>query len=151
DALPPSTPDLAQLDGAADLIGDWIAAGSSGIVDGSGKIPYPGNSIYRAWRTQVQHDVFDDELGSHDPLPAWAITRKSDTSDAGGDFATVDALLIRAMQGPASPFPTSRDYFANVDTATNPGRDATLVDSLRTALVTLATQFGTTDVTQWLT
>jgi len=36
-------------------------------------------------------------------------------------------------------------------TATNPGRDATLVESLRTAIATLTTHFGTTDPTQWLT
>src|SRR5262249_36873822 len=34
---------------------------------------------------------------------------------------------------------------------TNPGRDATLVGSLRTAIATLTTQQGTADPTQWLT
>jgi hypothetical protein len=36
------------------------------------------------------------------------------------------------LAGPAATFPTSRDYFRNVETDTNPGRDATLVGALRT-------------------
>jgi hypothetical protein len=48
-------------------------------------------------------------------------------------------------------FPTSRDYFRNVVTDTNPGRNAVLVDALRTVIMALTTQYGTTDPTQWLT
>src|SRR5262249_49803792 len=36
-------------------------------------------------------------------------------------------------------------------TNTNPGRDATLVGSLRTAIATLTAQYGTANPTQWLT
>jgi penicillin amidase len=151
DALPPATPDLAQLDGAVDLIDDWIAAGAPLLADGSGNIPYPGVTIYRAWRTQAQHDTFDDELGSFNRLPDYAITRVSDNADAGGDLFSVDALFLRALGGPSLPFPTHRDYFQNVLTNTNPGPQATLVGALRTAILDLTTQYGTTDPTQWLT
>ena len=41
DALPPATPDLAQLGAATDLINDWIGAGTPLLADGSGKIPVP--------------------------------------------------------------------------------------------------------------
>jgi hypothetical protein len=36
-------------------------------------------------------------------------------------------------------------------TDTNPGRNAVLVDALRTVIMALTTQYGTTDPTQWLT
>jgi penicillin amidase len=151
DALPPVTPDLAQLDGAVDLIEAWLAAGAPLLADGSGSIPYPGVTIYRAWRTQAQHDTFDDELGSFNRLPDYAVTRVSDNADASGDLFSVDALFLRALGGPSLTFPTHRDYFRNVLTNTNPGPQATLVGALRTALVTLTTQYGTADPTQWLT
>jgi hypothetical protein len=163
DALPPATPDLAQLDAAADLIDGWLAAGAPLLADGSGNIPYPGVTIYRAWRTQVQCDTFDDELGEdrteckpelgegRNRLPDYEITRVSDNADAGGDLFTLDALFLRALGGPSITFPTHRDYFRNVVTNTNPGQQATLIGALRTALVTLTTQYGTADPTQWLT
>jgi penicillin G amidase len=153
DALPPATPDLPQLDAAADLIGAWLSsAGGALLADGSGKIPYPGVTIYRAWRTQVQHDTFDDELGSHNRLPDYVVTRTGgDNQDSSGDLFSVDALFLRALVGPSAVFPTSRDYFRNVVTNTNPGRNAVLVGALRTVITALTTQFGTTDPTQWLT
>ena len=151
DGLPPATPDLAQLDGAADLIETWIAAGAPLLADGSGNIPYPGVTIYRAWRTQVQKDTFDDELGSNNRLPDFTIARVGDNQDYGGEFSTLDALFLRALDFPSAAFPTSRDYFRNVSNGTNPGRDATLVEALRTALTTLTAQYGSTDPTQWLT
>ena len=163
DALPPATPDLAQLDAAADLIDAWLAAGAPLLADGSGNIPYPGVTIYRAWRTQVQCDTFDDELGEdrteckpelgegRNRLPDYEITRVSDNADAGGDLFSLDALFLRALGGPSLTFPTHRDYFRNVVANTNPGPQATLIGALRTALVTLTTQYGTADPTQWLT
>jgi penicillin G amidase len=151
DALPPATPDLAQLDGAVDLIEAWLAPGAPLVADGSGKIPYPGVTIYRAWRTQVQHDTFDDELGAHNRLPDYGITRVSDNADAGGNLFSVDALFLRALAGPSAPFPTRRDYFRDVLSNTNPGPQATLIGALRTAIVTLTTQYGTADPMQWLT
>src|SRR5262245_63838708 len=88
------------------------------------KIPHPGVSIYRAWRTQVQHDTFDDELGSHTRLPDFEEERVSDNADTSGDLFSIDALFLRALAYPAATFPTSRDYFRDVVNATNPGRDA---------------------------
>lgn len=151
DALPPATPDLAQLDGATALVEAWIAAGAPLLADGSGDNPYPGVTIYRAWRTQAQRDTFDDELGSRNRLPDYVISRVSSNADSGGDLFSVDAIFLRALEYPSAAFPTSRDYFQNVVSATNPGRDATLVDALRAAITTLTTQYGTTDPTQWLT
>jgi penicillin amidase len=153
DALPPATPDLPQLDAAADLIGAWLSsAGGALLADGSGKIPYPGVTIYRAWRTQVQHDTFDDELGSHNRLPDYVVTRTGgDNEDSSGDLFSIDALFLRALAGPSGVFPTSRDYFRNVVTDTNPGRNAVIVGALRTVITALTTQYGTTDPTQWLT
>jgi hypothetical protein len=116
------------------------------------KIPHPGVTIYRAWRTQVQHDTFDDELGSHNRLPDSVVTRTGgDNQDSSGDLFSIDALFLRAVVGPSAVFPTSRDYFRNVVTNTNPGRNAVLVGALRTVITALTTQYGTTDPTQWLT
>ncbi len=152
DALPPATPDLAQLDAATDLIGDWLTAGTPLVADGSGKIPYPGATIYRAWRTQVQHDTFDDELDGNNRLPDYTVTRTGgDNQDSSADLFSIDALFVRALEYPAAAFPTSRDYFQDVVHATNPGRDATLIASLRAAITKLTTDYGTTDPTQWLT
>ncbi len=151
DFLPGSTPDLAQLEAVTTLVEDWVAAGAPLLADGSGTIPYPGVTIYRAWRTQVQHDTFDDELGTHNRLPDYAITRVSDNADAGGDLSSIDALFLRALDYPLETPGLVHDYFRDVVANTNPGRPATVVGALRTAIVTLTTQYGTADPTQWLT
>jgi penicillin amidase len=151
DALPADTPDLGQLDAAVDLIEAWLAADAPLLADGSGTIPYPGVTIYRTWRTQVQHDTFDDELGSHNRLPFYANPLVGDSQDSAGDLDSVDALFLRALDGSATALPTRHDYFRNVSAATNPGAQATLVGALRTAIVALTTQYGTADPTQWLT
>src|SRR5262245_60357187 len=65
-----------------------------------------------------------------------------------GDLFSIDALFLRAVVGPSAVFPTSRDYFRNVVTNTNPGRNAVLVGALRTVITALTTQYGTTDPTQ---
>jgi hypothetical protein len=67
---------------------------------------------------------------------------------AGLYAATVD--IVRDKWGvPHIPDPPRLlRQRAHVD---QPGRDATLVESLRTALTSLTTQFGTTDPMQWLT
>jgi penicillin G amidase len=154
DALPPATPDLPQLEAATDLIGAWLSsAGGALLADGSGNIPFPGVTIYRAWRTQVQRDTFDDELGTaHNRLPDYVVTRTGgDNEDSSGDLISIDALFRRVLDGPAAAFPTSRDYFRDVATNTNPGRDATLVGSLRTVIAALTAKYGTANPTQWLT
>lgn len=149
--LPASVPDRAALSTAGAFIDAWVAAGAPLVADSSGKIPYPGATIYRAWRQQVQSDTFGDELGSHLRAMHYFQTSVGDNEDDSGSLFSPDALFLRALAGAAAAFPLSRDYFANVVTATNPGRDATLVGALRTAVATLATQFGTTDQSQWLT
>ena len=99
----------------------------------------------------MQHDTFDDELGSDNRLPYYTVTLTGDNQDSSGDLFSIDALFVRALDYPTAAFPTSRDYFQDVVHATNPGRDATLVGSLRTAIMQLTTTYGTTDPTQWLT
>lgn len=153
--LPSSTSDLTQLQTAVGLIQTWLQAGGGNgplLADGTGNIPYPGVTIYRAWRQQVQTDTFGDELGSHNRSMHYFLVSDGDQEDDSGGFATPDALFRRALAGgPTAPFPTSRDYFQNVTNGTNPGRDATLVGSLRTAIATLTAQYGTSNMTKWLT
>src|SRR5262249_10838684 len=48
-ALPPSTPDLPTMSAAGAFIDAWITSGAKLTADGSGNIPYPGMTIYRAW------------------------------------------------------------------------------------------------------
>lgn len=153
--LPGSTSDLAKLQTGVGLIQTWLQAGGGNgplLADGTGNIPYPGVTIYRAWRQQVQVDTFADELGSHNRSMHYFLVSSGDQEDDSGGFASPDALLLRALAGgPTAPFPTSRDYFQNVTNSTSPGRDATLVGSLRTAIATLTTQYGTSDMTKWFT
>lgn len=154
DALPAATADEPQLESATALVQDWLGPGGGALLtDASGNIPYPGVTIYRAWRTQVQLDTFGDELGTHvRTMRYFQTSNGSNGQDDSGLLQSPDALFLRALQGgPTAPVPTSRDYFRNVTANTNPGRDATLVNALRTALATLQTQFGTADMTQWLT
>jgi penicillin amidase len=150
-ALPPSTPDLPAISNAGAFIGDWLAAGGGLLADGSGNIPYPGVTIYREWRKQVQTDTFGDELGTHLRHMEYFQTSVGNNEDDHGGLFSPDALFLRALAGPSATFPTSHDYFEDVSTSTNPGRDATLIASLRTAIATLTTHYGTTDQTQWLT
>ena len=149
--LPPGTPDLPALSTAGAFVQGWVAAGTPLTADSSGDIPYPGLTIYRAWRQQVQSDTFGDELGSHVRTMDYFQTSVGNTEDDSGSLFSPDALFLRALAGPSAAFPLSRDYFEDVTTSTNPGRDATLVGSLRTAIMTLTTHFGTTDMNQWLT
>lgn len=151
DALPGTTPDLTQLDAAADLVEAWLAAGAPLVADGSGSIPWAGVTIYREWRTQVQQDTFADELQTHLNGMYYFQQATSGNADDSGSLESPDALFLRALAFPSAALPASRDYFQDVATSTNPGRDATLVGALRTALVTLTARFGTTDPTQWLT
>ena len=150
-----STSDLAQLQTAVGLIQKWLQAGGGNgplLADGTGNIPYPGVTVYRAWRQQVQSDTFGDELGSHNRSMNYFLVSHGDQEDDSGGFASPDALFLRALAGgTTAPFPTSRDYFKNVTNGTNPGRDVTLVGSLRTAIATLTTQYGTSDMTKWFT
>src|SRR5206468_8103884 len=113
--------------------------------------PYQGVTIYREWRQQAQTDTFGDELDTHLRHMSYFQTSTGNNQDDSAELFSPDALFLRALVGPSAPFPTSRDYFQDVSTATNPGRDATLVASLRTAINTLTTRFGTTDQSQWLT
>jgi penicillin amidase len=152
DALPSSTPDRSQLETATGLVQTWLQSGGQLLADGTGNIPNPGVTIYRAWRQQVQTDTFGDELGSHKrAIKYFQNSPNGDNQDDSGELFTPDALFLRALAGTSATFPTSRDYFENVTTGTNPGRDATLVASLRTALANLATQYHTSNMNQWLT
>src|SRR5439155_2587630 len=93
-ALPPSTPDLPNLSAAGAYIDAWITAGSSLVADGSGNIPYPGVTIYREWRKQVQTDTFSDELGSHTNDIFYFATNTSGNADDSGSLFSPDALFL---------------------------------------------------------
>jgi len=153
--LPGSTSDLMELQTAVGLIQTWLQAGGGNgplLADNTGNIPYPGVTIYRAWRQQVQTDTFGDELGSHNRSMDYFLVSAGDQEDDSGGLFSPDALFLRALAGgPTAPSPTSRDYFQNVTTMTNPGRDATLVGSLRTAITTLTAQYGSGEMPKWLT
>jgi penicillin amidase len=151
DALDPSVPDRAALVAAADLVARWLAEGGSLVADGTGTIPYPGLTIYRAWRVRVQAETFADELGRHARTPYYFQHAVQWNQDDSGSLFSPDALFVRALEGPGAAFPTSRDYFANVMTGTRPGRDATLVGALRTTLAALVERFASSDMTTWLT
>lgn len=151
DGLPPATPDLADLESATDLMEAWITGDSTLLADNTAKVPFPGLSIYRAWRSQLQIDAFEDELGSNNRHMFYPAEINGGNTDDSGSFASKDTLLLRALQWPSAAVPASRDYFEDVNTNTNPGRDATLVESLRSAITTLTTQFGSADQSTWLT
>ena len=155
DALPPATPDLGRSSTPPPT---WSAPGVVGRRRAPGRRLgqdplVPASTIYRAWRTQVQHDTFDDELGTHNRLPDYASREpRGDNQDSSGDLFSIDALFLRALAVSVGDLPDQpRLLPRRRDAATNPGRDATLVGALRTAITTLTTQFGTTDPTQWLT
>src|SRR5262249_51233111 len=65
-ALPPASFDRRSLRAAVDLVAAWVAAGSPLVADATREIPFPGLTIYRAWRQAVQDATFGDELGEHD-------------------------------------------------------------------------------------
>lgn len=123
------------------MIQTWLQLGGQLLANCGANIPAPGVPIYRAWRQQVQADTFGDELGTDNRSMKYFATSVGDNQDDSGELNSPDALFLRALSGgPAAPFPTSRDYFDNVNTAASPGRDATLVGALRTAVANLTTQ-----------
>lgn len=87
DALPVSTPDRANLETATGLINTWLQGGGQLLANGSGKIPNPGVTIYRAWRQQVQADTFGDELGTHNRSMLYFQTNVGGNQDDSGQLS----------------------------------------------------------------
>jgi len=147
--LPASVADRDQLAQAMALIDAWVADGAPLIAVGD-TLPHPGVTIYREFRTEVQRQVFGDELGANLRELFYPLLNEGNQEDDHGSWDTPDALFYRALQGVSATIPLSRDYFHNVLTGATPTRDEALVDALRSALTTLGTRFGTGDMTQWL-
>lgn len=95
-----------------------------------------GLTIWNAWYLQMMHDMLYDEFGDFanigTPYDDWATP-----------FFTM-SLFLHQIQGPDSAVPLSRDYLNGV-----PLRDA-LLNSLSTVLANLETQFGSSDMSTWL-
>ena len=151
EAVVPGAADEGALRGAADLVRAWVDAGASLRADHSGVIPYPGLTIYREWRIRVQRATFADELGDHRRGLFYFDRATLANWDDSALVFTPDSLFVRALEGPAAALPPSRDYFADVATGANPGRDAVLVAALRDTLAGLTARYGTVETTAWLT
>jgi hypothetical protein len=142
-------PDRARLVQASDLIGAWVDAGAPLVAVGP-TLPHPGATLYRAFRTHAQVQIFGDELGTANREMFYPLVNEGNQEDDHGAFDTPDALFHRALQGAGAALPLSRDYFRNVATNETPGRDGALVAALRTALATVAARFGSEDMASWL-
>jgi penicillin amidase len=151
EAVAPGAGDESRLRTAIDLIDAWLADGATLRADASGKIPYPGLTIYRSWRFRAQRAVFADELADHRRGLYYFEHATLTNWDDSSLIFTPDALFVRALEGSAAALPPSRDYFADVTTGTNAGRDAVLVAALREALDALTADEGTFEMTAWLT
>jgi penicillin amidase len=156
----PDTPENASLHEAVGRVRAWVDAGASlaAVPEGHGVVPDPGAAIYTAFRAAAQAAVFADELGSAMHTMYFPDVLVGDQEDDHGSFGTPDALFLRVLLGagpvaggptPSGVLPPSRDYFADVSTATSQTRAAVLTAALRTALDELAARFGTTDQSQW--
>jgi penicillin amidase len=154
------TPENEPLREAVGRVRTWIDAGASlaAVPDGHGVVPEPGAAIYTAFRAAAQTAIFADELGGAVRAMYFPDVLVGDQEDDHGSFGTPDALFLRTLLsagtvagGPAADgvLPVSRDYFAEVGTATPQTRAEVLVGALHAALATLATRFGTSDQTQW--
>jgi penicillin amidase len=150
DAVGSGSADGPRLAAAMSLVEAWRDAGAPLRADASGFIPHPGLTIYREWRTRAQRATFADELGTHRrDLFYFDRATLSNWDDSALVF-TPDSLFVRAIEGPAAALPPSRDYFADVATGANPGRDQVLVAALRDTLDGLAMRYGTVQMTEWL-
>jgi penicillin amidase len=159
-AAAPDTPENAPLREATSRVRAWVDAGASvaGVPDGHGVVPEPGAAIYTAFRAAAQTSTFTDELQSSMRAMYFPDLLVGDQEDDHGSFGTPDALFLRALIG-AGPvaggppadgvLPVSRDYFADVASGMPHTRADILVQSLRSALGTLTTRFGTSDQSQW--
>jgi hypothetical protein len=156
----PDTPENAALHDATARVRAWVDAGASlaAVPDPHGVVPDPGAAIYRAFRAEAQTAIFADELGAALRPMYFPELLVGDQEDDHGSFGTPDALFLRVLLGAgpvagAAPadgvLPPSRDYFADVATATSHARADVLVQALRAALDALTMRFGTTDQSQW--
>jgi len=85
----------------------------------------PGLTIYDEWFGRVKDAVFDDDL----------------PPGVGGS----DSTLLHVFNGPAADLPMNYDFLNGED------RDDVIIDALKDALIELESDFGTADVSQWLT
>jgi len=148
-ALPAATPDAARLTQATGLITRWVDDGAPLVAVGD-TLPHPGATLYRAFRTAVQRLAFADELGTALHEMSYPLVNEGNQEDDHGSYGTPDALFYRALFGSAAALPLSRNYFDDVATGTPGTRDEVLVAALRAAVASLATRFGTDDMTAWL-
>ena len=85
----------------------------------------PGLTIFDAWFSKIDNEVFDDDL----------------PPGIGGDPST----LLHVFDGEDSKLPLNFDYLNGED------RDEVIVQVLKEALIDLELAFGSNDVSTWLT
>jgi len=133
-----------------DAYGTYFKPFLQETINSSGEIPLDVKQALEAWDCYLNNDDADDCYD--DPgltiFHAWY--------DAFNENSVLDelsilvkdythSLLLHILQGDSSKLPLRYKHYLN-DTI-----DAVIIDSLHQALVTLETQYHTTNVSQWLT
>ena len=143
-------------DAAFQLMKGWSDAGGP-LLRPAGKNAYdfPGIALYRAWRTRLQHDLFDGVFGGANRSTDYPAVIDGNNEDDHGSFLTPDGLLYHVLThapelaGVAAPtaIAASASYCSN---GSGPSCAEVLVTSLRETIDSLTNRFGSDDPSTWL-
>jgi acyl-homoserine lactone acylase PvdQ len=116
---------------------------------------YPGIAIYRAWRTELQHELFDPVLGTANRSTDYPLVIAGDMEDDHGSFLTPDSLLYHVLTHapdlagvrPPTAIAAQAGYCS---TGERPTCAQVLVSSLGQTIANLMRRFGSEDQSTWL-
>ena len=116
---------------------------------------YPGVALYRAWRTELQHELFDAVLGAANRPTDYPAVIDGSMEDDHGSYLTPDSLLYHVLTHaselagvePATAIAAQAGYCS---TPSTPTCAEVLVASLTHTIATLTQRFGSADPSTWL-
>jgi len=117
--------------------------------DGDNRYDAPGYSIFHEWLRKMQfntfYPIFEDKYVGVDPYGGGVLmVLMPEGTDAGGSH------LMAVLEGDESPLQVKGRYLIHPETGEPMERDEAILRSLKEALDKLALDFGTSDMTQWL-
>jgi acyl-homoserine lactone acylase PvdQ len=116
---------------------------------------YPGIAIYRAWRTELQHELFDPVLGAANRSTDYPLVIDGGMEDDHGNYLTPDGLLYHVLThapelAGVEPVTAIAAQAGYCSAPTGPSCAEVLVASLTQTIASLTQRFGSADPSKWL-
>lgn len=141
------------------LLRAWVDAGAP-LLRPAGKDTYdfPGIAIYRDWRSRLQSNTFNDDLGGAAIGLDYPSVIEGNMEDDHGGFLTPDGLLYHVLThapeldgaAPQTTLTPSRNYCDRTSTSEAETCAELLVSTLTETIGALAARFGSPDPADWL-